>query len=149
METSMIKCLAIISLLFCLLSSPASAQNGNETAEYSVVIDAHGKQQITGICVISESEDNNIIGTIVNEFGIKAFDFTFNGRKAKLQNVFPPINKWYIRKVLRKDITFLLSHIKTKKNETDGKRCINFSVDGTISLTNKYITYTFNALKNK
>lgn len=146
----MIKCLAIISLLFCLLSCPTFAQTEDETAEYSVVIDANGKQQITGICVISESEDGNIIGTIVNEFGMKAFDFTFNGKKAKLQNVFPPINKWYIRKVLRKDIAFLLSHIKTRECVVEDKRRITFATDGVIMLTNKYnITYTFNPLNDK
>lgn len=144
------RCLVVISLLSCLLFCPTFAKTEDEAAEYSVAIDARGKQQITGICVISESEGGSIIGTIVNEFGMKAFDFTFNGKKAKLQNVFPPINKWYIRKVLRKDIAFLLAHIKTKEDATDGKRQITFSSDGAITLTNKYhITYTFNALNDK
>lgn len=117
--------------------------------EYRVSIDARGRV-ITGICAMSQEADGSIIGTIVNEFGVKAFDFSFDGKKAKLHNVFQPINKWYIKKVVRKDIAFLLRNINAKEDKHEGKRSISFSDDGEITLTNhRYkINYTFNRLND-
>jgi len=131
----------LASISFLLLVVVASAQ------EYRVSIDARGKE-ITGICAISQEEDGGIIGTIVNEFGVKAFDFTYNGKKAKLQNVFPPINKWYIKKVIRKDIAFLLANIQGNEDRQEGKRAISFRDNGEIVMANNryHITYTFNRL---
>lgn len=132
----------IASISFLLLCLVASAQ------EYRVSIDARGKE-ITGICAMSQ-ENGCTMGTIVNEFGVKALDFTYNGKKAKLQNVFPPINKWYIKKVLRKDIAFLLENINAKGNRQKGKRTITFGNDGEIVMKNERynITYTFNPLND-
>lgn len=140
--------LATISLLILSVWTCATyAQESATSTEYSVVIDARGKQ-ITGICVMNAAEDGSVVGTIVNEFGIRAFDFTFDGRKAKVQNVFPPINKWYIRKVLRKDMTFLLTNMNTKQNVVRGKRSLTILPNGDIGLINERynIKYTFKLL---
>lgn len=112
-------------------------------------IDARGKE-ITGICAISQEEGGNVVGTIVNEFGVKAFDFSFNGKKAKLENVFPPLNKWYIKKVLRKDIAFLLSNINERKNKQEGKRTFSINDEGEIVVANNkyHIKYTFYRLND-
>lgn len=128
----------------------AYAYENGHIKEYSVVIDARGKQ-ITGICMMNMSEDGTIVGTIVNEFGIRAFDFTFNGKIAKILNVFSPINKWYIRKVLRKDITFLLLNFKKGKNVAKDKRTMTVSSSGEIILeNNRYnLRYTFKSLDEK
>lgn len=125
----------------------AYAYENGFTKEFGVIIDARGKQ-ITGICLMNMSEDGTIVGTIVNEFGIRAFDFTFNGKKAKILNVFSPINKWYIRKVLRKDMTFLLVNIQNCDSVINGKRTMTVSPSGEIILeNNRYnIRYTFKSL---
>ena len=73
-------------------------------------------QEITGICIMNVAPDNSIVGTVVNEFGVKAFDFTFSKGKAKVLNVVGPLNKWYIKKVLRGDFTFILSSMDTSKD---------------------------------
>lgn len=140
MATSAKKLIASIS--FFLLSMVATAQ------EYRVSIDARGKE-ITGICAMSQQDDCTM-GTIMNEFGVKALDFSYNGKKAKLQNVFSPINKWYIKKVVRKDIAFLLANLNAKENRQKGKRTITFGEDGEIVMKNeKYnIAYTFTPLND-
>lgn len=140
--------LATISLLILSVWTCATyAQESATSTEYSVVIDARGKQ-ITGICVMNAEEDGSVVGTIVNEIGIRAFDFTFDGRKAKVHDVFPPINKWYIRKVLRKDMTFLLTNINIKQNVVRGKREITVLPNGDVDLANHryHIRYTFKLL---
>jgi len=128
----------------------AASQEECDATEYSVVIDARGKQ-ITGICVISETESGNIVGTIVNEFGVRAFDFTFDGKKAKLENVFPPLDKWYIRRVLRRDMTFLLSNLRMKSKVEKRKRSITIAENGEIVMASrKYnIVYTFKPLNDE
>jgi len=133
------------------LPPAASQEEGTlATTEYSVVIDARGKQ-ITGICVISLTESGNIVGTIVNEFGVRAFDFTFDGKKAKLENVFPPLDKWYIRRILRRDMTFLLSNLRMKNKAEKRKRSITIAENGEIVMTSrKYnIVYTFKPLNDE
>lgn len=138
-------------VLLSLIAYAAYAQEDSvATAEYSVVIDVRGRQ-ITGICMINTATDGSAVGTIVNEFGIRAFDFTFDGQKATVQNVFPPINKWYIRRVLNRDMAFLLTNMHTNTTVEKGKRTITVSPSGDITLTNrKYkISYTFKPLDDK
>lgn len=116
--------------------------------EYTVLIDARG-HQITGIAAIRFNDDDTAVGTIVNEMGVKAFDFVYDGRKAKLRNVFPPLNKWYIKKVIRKDIAFLIANINGKETVRKGKRIYSVSPEGEISVKNEKfrISYTFNRIK--
>jgi len=132
------------------LPCAASQEEELGRTEYSVVIDARGKQ-ITGICVISETESGNIVGTIAGGFGVRAFDFTFDGKRAKIENVFPPINKWYIRSALRRDMTFLLANIHNKGKAEKGKRSITFGENGEIVMASrKYnIVYTFKPLNDE
>lgn len=147
----MTKCLALISLLLLsfLPATLCAQEESADATQYGVVIDARGRE-FTGIFLMAESEEGHVVGAVVNEMGVKAFDFTFDGKKAKVQNLFPPINKWYIRRVLRKDIAFLLTHLKARTNTDNGKRSLNFLPDGTIELKNQYrITYRFNLLEDK
>lgn len=52
-----------------------------------------------------------IAGTIVNEFGIRAFDFTMNRdrRHVKLLNVMKPLDKCLIRKAIARDLKRLFN----------------------------------------
>jgi hypothetical protein len=68
--------------------------------------------EITGICVMNISSNGDIVGTIVNEFGIKAFDFIYNQKKVKILNVISPLDKWFIRNILRRDFRYILSDLK-------------------------------------
>lgn len=60
---------------------------------------------ISGICML-QHEGTIIKGCLFNEFGITALSFSYNleKHKVKLHDVLPMLNKWYIRKVLKKDL---------------------------------------------
>lgn len=154
--------LAILSLLPCSAQTDIEADAVNmdsitevedahvdkAVCEYTVLIDVSGRQ-ITGIAAIRFNGDNSAVGTIVNEMSIKAFDFVFDGRKAKLRNVFPPLNKWYVKKVIRKDIAFLLANINGEATMVrKGKRIYTVSSEGEITLKNERfrLSYTFNSI---
>lgn len=77
------------------------------------------KAFISGI-LITKVQDDCIIGSLINEFGVSAIDFSFNREKDKLKliNVVSFLNKWYIKKTLSTDLKFCIHqiyHIPWKK----------------------------------
>lgn len=155
----MIRFLVVISIVFFTSVPCLSAVSNSIVAEsqlvedtiarqYNVVIDARGKQ-ITGLCMIEVQSNGNLVGTMVNEFGVKAFDFTRKNGRIKLRNVFQKINKWYIRRVLRKDMEFLFDNISGENDVSKGKRHFRKSTDGELIVTNeKYkLTYTLQEIE--
>lgn len=72
---------------------------------------------LSGIMVVKMSGDT-LRGTVLNEFGVRAFDIEcLPGRnKAKISNVIKPMNKWYIRRTLSKDIYRLLQSDRAELN---------------------------------
>lgn len=129
----------IISVLLALCIAPnANAQsifpkNEGETAQYSAYIQM-SKAYISGVCVLLK-ENDEIKGSIFNEFGFTAIDFTYNIKKnkVKLIYVFEMMNKWYIKKTLKKDLANLLTVLQ--KGET---QYIN---------SKRHITYTFKPME--
>lgn len=97
----------------------------------------------TGICIVGKTP-SGVVGTVVNEFGIQMFDFTAEGDKVKVSNVFPQMNKWYIRRVLRNDLRVLVADQPVKL----GKRVLQVNLPDSISLLDKKyrITYRFERL---
>ena len=138
------RCLIFIELL--LLLQPCYA---TESKEYNLLMNARG-QEITAICIVNVEDDSSIVGTVVTEMGIKVFDFRYTNGKTKVMNVLGPLNKWYIRMVLRKDLSFILSNIDGGKDVTHKKRSMTFTSDGDIVVRNdKYnISYIFSILKD-
>ncbi|MDR2118489.1 MAG: hypothetical protein LBP25_03005 [Tannerellaceae bacterium] len=61
---------------------------------------------MTGILAVRHPE-GEWRGSVINEFGIKAFDFIVKDRKCRLLNILPSFNKWYIRKTIESDFSFL------------------------------------------
>lgn len=86
------------------------------------------KGYLSGICILLN--DAGIIkGSLFNEFGISAIDFTYdpNQRKVKLNHVIQMMNKWYIKRVLRKDLAFLMENLQNGICEyRDEKYKINY-----------------------
>ena len=80
------------------------------TYEYHLTMQVRG-HEITGICMMSQSADHGIMGTVISEFGMKAFDFIYDNGKVQLLNIVAFLDKWYIRKVLKKDLAFILSQM--------------------------------------
>ena len=138
------RCLIFIELLLLLLPCCAA-----ESKEYNLLMNARG-QEITAICIMNVEDDSSIVGTVVTEMGIKVFDFTYANGKTKVMNVLGPLNKWYIRMVLRKDLSFILSNIDGGKDVAHKKRSMTFTPNGDIVVRNdKYnISYTFSIMKD-
>lgn len=73
---------------------------------------------LSGFCIIKK-ENNKYIGTIINEFGIKSFDFKYDlkRKKTKLLNVIDFIDKWYVKRIIKKDLNFLFSNKQANSNK--------------------------------
>lgn len=68
----------------------------------------YNSAELTGMLICKKTQTGIIVGSFINEFGIKVFDVTISSKKAKLTNVFNNINKWYIRPILASDLHFIL-----------------------------------------
>ena len=87
------------------------------------------KAYLSGICILLHDE-HVIKGTLINEFGITAIDFIYYPKKekVKLYGVFSAMDKWYIRRVLRKDLSRLLQGMKRGQTHyTNKKRNITYN----------------------
>ena len=129
-----------ISILSALLvTSTAIAQTTfpkeeGDKARYTVQIDFQ-KAYISGIGLMV-CQDNAIVGSVFNEFGVSMLAFTYNPvkNKVKIINVVGNLNKWYIRRVLKKDLRMMMGVLRES---------------GTTYVDEKYhITYTFTPLAN-
>jgi len=118
--------------------------------EYNLLLKIRGKE-ITELCFMSIDSCNNIVGTVINEMGIKAFDFTHKKGKTKVLNVMGPLNKWYIRRLLKKDFSFILTNFLESKTITQRKRKIVHGTNGEISVSNERfkIYYLFTPMKSE
>ena len=105
----------MISLYALLFVSCASSRNAitdksnfdtERVNEYRVQIQI-SQSELTGIMVLKYMNDE-WRGTLINEFGVKAFDFISKKGKCKLQNMIPFLDKWYIRKTIESDFAYLL-----------------------------------------
>lgn len=78
---------------------------------------------ISGICVLLH-EGNTIRGCLFNEFGITAIEFCYDLRtgKVKLYSVIKAIDKWYIRKVLRKDLAQVMLTLQRGERQYINRR---------------------------
>jgi hypothetical protein len=81
-------------------------RDNEQLNRYQVSIQAKGNH-ITGICLLKKSDDG-WRGTVVNEFGVKAFDFIVTPKKCELLHTLSLLNKWYIRQTIAGDLHFLI-----------------------------------------
>ena len=92
------------------------------------------KGAMTGVCLVRTEANGDGVMSVVNEFGIKAFDATYSARtgKVKLLNVVKMLNRWYIRRVVAADLVAVFNPAgKLPKHRT-----VEVDVDGAIVLTN-------------
>ena len=146
------RCLLLSSLL--LLAVVALHAEGwllplSERQQYSVAIEARGAE-LTGVCIVKTDAEGSR-GAIVNEFGFHALDFTLSAdrRKVKLLNVMPVMNRWYVRKVVRKDLKYLFS--ATESPQAKGPRKVESEADGSVTLENtRYkLKYSFKPINRE
>ncbi len=96
-----------ISLVLCG-AVPAAAQDSRvvlrpgEVNRFRVGIDL-GRARLSGIMVVGTSGED-VVGAVVNEFGIKAFDFECRRGKCRVRNVAGPMDRWYVRRTIAADM---------------------------------------------
>lgn len=132
-----IKCLLVLLLLSVsseLFSQVQFPDKNGERAKYDVKIDIR-KAYISGVCMMMKDE-GIVKASIVNEFGLSAVDFTYNPSKDKVKilNVMSKMDKWYIRRVLRKDLRNIMHQLPQGIYTYENKK--------------QHIIYTFNPLKD-
>ena len=100
-----------------------------------MTISARGAE-LTGICIIRTDEGGSK-GTIMNEFGVNALDFTLSAdrKKVRLQHVVAMMDKWYVKRVVRKDLQYLFS--ATMSPQTKGRRTVVRTAAGSVTLENE------------
>lgn len=103
---------------------------------------------VSGVLLVSEN-DENINGSMINEFGVSAIDFSYSKKKqkVKLLSVVSFLNKWYIKQVLKNDIKFcihILYGIPFKKKHN--YEVIHRVDSVTIINNNRHLKYTFSPL---
>lgn len=95
---------------------------------YNVRIEME-KGGMTGVCMMLR-DSAGLHGSVVNEFGVglMSFSYTFGSDKVRLHSVFGKMDKWYIRRTLRRDLHRLL-HAMGDGEATyrNGRRGIGYS----------------------
>lgn len=151
---ALISALLFLSPVFCSAQGrqPSDSLDSDiiDSWEYQLLINARGND-VTGLCLMNVLQDSTIVGTIVNEFGAKIFDFTYSKGKTKIMNVIGPINKWYIRRVLKKDFSFILPNLRQSHDVIEKKRKLTVQPNGDVSVSNdKYkIYYVFTKMQEE
>ena len=139
-------------LLFCQLPCQADSIATDSAAirQYNLLLQVRGND-LSGICVMKMVSPTEMVGIVINEFGLTAFDFEYKEGKTKLSNLPPFLDKWDIRKILRKDLSFFFANFLLQQNTKKRSRELIFSPDGEIILTNDRfkIKYTFTPIIDK
>lgn len=119
-----------------------------ERREYTVTL-RFQKTQLSGICLMKRLGEE-IVGSWLNEFGIRAFDFRYDPRqdRIELSNVLDQLDRWYIRRTLRRDLKLLLTYGDHPFSGTLRKRRIEHPDARTWILHNERhdISYRFSRL---
>ena len=102
-------------------------------------------QELTGIFVMKYISPSEIVGTLINEFGLTAFDFEYHEGRTKLSNLPPFLDRWFIRKILQNDLSFFFKNLHRGQDFKKRSRKITFSPEGEITLINRrfLLHYTF------
>lgn len=83
-----------------------------DRARYTALIEMP-KAYLSGICILLREEEV-LKGAVFNEFGISAIDFSYCTKKdkVKLHHVIKMLNRWYIRRILKKDLRELIHSLQ-------------------------------------
>ncbi len=114
-------------MLTCATTTPANAQtfyptDSTTTVRCNALIEI-GKAYISGVCILKK-EKTIIKGIIFNEFGITALSFIYDEQrdKVKLEDAIGPLRKWYIKRIIKKDLRTWFKQLKNGNNTYVNKR---------------------------
>lgn len=81
-------------------------------AQYSVSIEMP-KGYVSGIGII-HNDSTDVKCSIFNEFGVSVLDFQYlpNKKKVKLCHVIGILDRWYIKRIIKKDLYNVISNLK-------------------------------------
>lgn len=112
-------CLMILLLIVPLsmvaqLTYPA---NDGEKVHYNLHVEIH-ESYLSGICIMVNN-DGIITSSIVNEFGVSLMDFTYSEQKdkVKIRNTIKPLDRWYIKRILKRSLRGMLKAMKSGDTE--------------------------------
>ena len=111
-----------------------------EKAKYSAYIDMP-QGYVSGVCVLF-NEGTVIRGSLFNEFGITALSFSYDIKKEKIKlySVVKLMDKWYIKRILKKDLKQLMKCLqKGESVYQDEKYHITYSFS-TLNAEEEYDT---------
>lgn len=123
MSQSIRTCLMLISIVvLCLSSISLRAQHVfpnkvGEKCRYKAMIEMP-KAYIGGVCIMY-NDSTHINASIFNEFGISALDFSYDLKtdKVKLHYVMKLLDRWYVKRVLKKDLRNLIHNLQAGLGE--------------------------------
>lgn len=124
--------LLFLAILLCANSLSARQLlpvGEGERKQFSAFIEMP-RGYVSGICILLR-DGQQIKGSIFNEFGISAIDFSYDEQrdKVKLYEVVKMLNRWYIKRVIRRDLRELIHQMQQGKPEyTDIKHNISFKL---------------------
>lgn len=134
-------CLVFVSLTFLTAHfSTVNAQvcfpsTQGEKAKYSAYIDMP-QGYVSGVCVLF-NEGTVIRGSLFNEFGITALNFSYDIKKEKIKlySVVKLMDKWYIKRILKKDLKQLMKCLQKGESVYQNEKY--------------HITYSFSTLNTE
>ena len=108
---------AILTLVISLTVSLAGHAQSllpreGDRVRYDIQIDFK-KAYVSGLCTMV-GDEGAVKASIVNEFGVSAIDFIYRPArdKVKIVSLFGPLDKWYIRLLLRKNLKELMHRMQ-------------------------------------
>lgn len=97
------------------------------TARYAASI-TMPRGHVSGVCMLHRC-GSEVRGCIFNEFGISAMEFVYTEgcRKVRLLGVVKMLDKWYIRRVLRRDLARAVANLLSGRfGYTNVRRSITY-----------------------
>lgn len=86
------------------------------------------RARLSGVCMMQKC-GGELRGCIFNEFGISAMEFVYTPgcRKVRLLSVVKMLDKWYIRRVLRRDLACVVGNLLAGRFDyTNARRGITY-----------------------
>lgn len=104
-----------LTLLFLLFAIATSAQDASfpiqekDRVRYNIEVESP-KWAFSGVGMLLKQEDQ-VVGAIFNEFGVSVLNFSYQPvkKKIKLFSVMEQMNRWYFRRMLKRDLKRLMS----------------------------------------
>ena len=122
---TVLKTIAVLLLALTMTEVRAQGEfpsKEGDRVRYSALIEMP-KAYLSGVCILLR-EDGVVKGSLFNEFGISALDFTYrlDKDKVKLHHVIKMLDRWYIKRVLKKDMRELIHRLQQGQPEYQNEK---------------------------